>query len=319
MGLMHCGLIWVCPVCSAKIRAVRADTLADGSEAWTGAGHGVALVTLTIRHYNRQSLKLLTKHVTAAWRKAFSGRPWKNAQEVYGITGYARALEVTHGEANGWHVHLHVLFFLDRPWSQDRAEAFQGETAARWADACGAVGAYRPSAERGVKVDALAAGADPADMARYVMKGQDGKRAAFELADPDTKRGRNGHRTPFEILADFLTSGDAAEVELWQEYEGAMTGMRALTWSRGMRDILAELVELDDRTDAEIVEDETDGMVPVALIPAETWKAHVVRHRGRSLALLHAAEENGGEGVRALVTTWGLVWGRDVLTPTTQP
>jgi hypothetical protein len=313
MGLMHCGLIWVCPVCSAKIRAVRADTLAAGSMAWTGAGHGVALVTLTIRHYNRQSLKQLTKYVTAAWRKAFSGRPWKQAQADYGITGYARALEVTHGEANGWHVHLHVLFFLDRPWSQDRAEAFQGATAARWADACGAVGAYRPSAARGVRVDALGAGQDPADLARYVMKGQDGKRAAFELADPDTKRAKAGHRTPFEILADFLATGDAAEVELWQEYEQAMTGMRALVWSRGMRDLLAQLVELDDRTDEEIVQDDTEGMIPVAVIPADTWREHVVRHRGRSLELLHAAEAAGEAGVRSLVESWGLVWGRDVL------
>jgi hypothetical protein len=315
MGLMHCGLIWVCPVCSVKIRSVRADTLADGSNAWTEAGHGIALVTLTIRHYNRQSLKLLTKQVTAAWRKAFSGRPWKNAQAAYGIVGYARALEVTHGEANGWHVHLHVLFFLETAWSQDRADAFQGETGARWADACGSVGAYRPSAARGVRVDALGAGQDPSDMARYVMKGQDGKRAAFELADPDTKQAKAGHRTPFEILAGFLATGDADDVELWQEYEGAMTGMRALTWSRGMRDILAALVELDDRTDEEIVQDDTEGMLPLALIPAESWREHVVRHRGRSLALLHAAEESGQAGVRLLIESWGLVWGRDVLEP----
>ncbi|MGV9907604.1 protein rep [Streptomyces sp. NPDC003388] len=313
MGLMHCGLIWICPVCSAKIRAVRADTLAVGSVAWTGAGHGVALVTLTIRHYNRQALKQLTKYVTAAWRKAFSGRPWKAAQATYGITGYARALEVTHGEANGWHVHLHVLFFLDRPWSHDQAEAFQGETAARWADACGAVGAYRPSAERGVRVDVLAAGSDPSDLARYVMKGQDGKRAAFELADPDTKRGKAGHRTPFEILAAFVATGDADDLDLWQEYEGAMTGMRALVWSRGMKDILAELVDLDDRTDEEIVQDDTEGMIPVALIPADTWREHVVRHRGRSLELLHAAEAGAEAGVRSLIESWGLVWGRDVL------
>ncbi|MFF3420991.1 protein rep [Streptomyces sp. NPDC002698] len=316
LGLMHCGLIWICPVCSVKIRSVRADTLADGSTAWTQDGHGIALVTLTIRHYQSQPLKQLTKQVTAAWRKAFSGRPWKNAQATYGIVGYARALEVTYGEANGWHVHLHVLFFLDEAWSKDRADAFQGETGARWAEICGAVGAYKPSAARGVRVDALGAGQDPADMARYVMKGQDGKRAAFELADPDTKKAKTGHRTPFEILADFLTTGDVAEVELWHEYEGAMTGMRALVWSRGMRDILAELIELDDRTDEEIVQDDdADGMTPVALIPAEAWREHVVRHRGRSLALLHAAEESGQAGVRALIESWDLVWGRDVLDP----
>lgn len=316
LGLMHCGLIWICPVCSAKIRAVRADTLAAGSAAWSEAGHGVALVTLTIRHFRRQPLQMLTKQVTGAWRKAFTGRPWKSAQVTHGIVGYARALEVTHGSANGWHAHLHVLLFLDVPWSTDRSAAFQGETAARWADACEAVGAYRPSDERGVRVDALGAGQDPSDMARYVMKGQDGKRAAFELADPDTKRGRGGHRTPFEILADFLATGDAADVDLWQEYEGAMTGMRALVWSRGMREILAALVDLDDRTDEEIAsEDNADGMTPVALIPADTWRLHVVAHRGRSLALLHAAEELGMPGVRTLVESWDLVWGRDVLDP----
>lgn len=319
LGLMHCGLIWVCPVCSAKIRAVRADTLAEGSAAWCEAGHAVALVTLTIRHYARERLRDLVKKVAAAWRRAFTGRPWKTMQDRYGITGYARAMEVTHGEANGWHVHFHVLMFTERRWSQDRADAFRGEAAARWADACQAVGAYRPSDERGVRVDVLGKGADPSDMARYVMKGQDGKRAAFELADPDTKRGKHGHRTPFEILAAFVATADADDLDLWHAYEEAMTGQRALVWSRGMRDRLAELVELDDRTDAEIVEEEAEGMLPVALIPAETWKGHVVRHRGRALALLHAAEDGGQPALRALVASWGLQWGRDVLDPPEPP
>ena len=76
--------------------------------------------------------------------------------------------------------------------------------------------------------------------------------------------------------------------------------------------LLAELVDLDNRTDEEIAAEEVGGE-GLAIIPAETWYRAVVRYRGRSLVLLRAAEAGGVWAVRAVVESWGLVWGRDVL------
>jgi hypothetical protein len=137
------------------------------------------------------------------------------------------------------------------------------------------------------------------------------------MARADMKRGRKASRMPFEV-AEGAAAGLADDVELWHEYEYGAHGIRAMYWSNGLRALLGALVELDDRTDEEIAAEEVGGE-GVALIPAETWYRAVLRYRGRALQLLQAAEAGGPANVRALVASWGLVWGRDVLDPPEPP
>jgi hypothetical protein len=326
-GLATCGKIHICPVCGPKIRAVRADAMDGYGAAWEGAGHALAMMTLTMRHYERQSLGTLRKGdrhglVAAqhdAWILAFgdrAGKMWQRLMADHGIVGYVRAWEVTRGE-NGWHPHFHVLLWLERPWSADRAAAFEAAAFDRWSRALQRVGGYTVAEGRGLRVDTAAAG-DSGVMARYLTKLQDGsakfERVGQEMNRPDMKTGKRTSRTPFEILQAFADTGDADDLDLWLEYERGAFNVRALHWSRGMEARLNELVAVDTRTDAEIAAEEVGGE-PLALIPAETWHRAIVRHRGRSLALLRAAESLGQVGVRTLIESWGLVWGRDVLDP----
>jgi hypothetical protein len=281
------------------------------------------MMTLTLRHYRRMPLGTLRKRARSglvavqhdAWITAFgmrAGKMWQRLQRAYGVEGYVRVWECTQG-GNGWHPHFHVLLFLAAPWEQEQADEFERAARARWVLAVEKAGGYRPN-DKGCRVDLPKQG-DAGQFGRYLFKNQDGKarfgKLGQELARSDLKTGRKGSRMPFEV-AEGAANGVADDVSLWHEYEDGAYGVRAMYWSNGMRAKLADVVDLDERSDEEIAAEEIGGET-LAVIPTETWHGHVVRYRGRALELLKAAEKSGGAGVRALVESWGLVWGRDVL------
>jgi hypothetical protein len=321
-GVATCGKVHLCPCCGAKIRAARSDELQAAGTAWESGKHGLAMMTLTMRHYERQPLRVLVDQQRQAWRLAFgqnAGREWRAAKNALEIEGFVRAWECTHGP-NSWHPHYHVLFFLRVPWTVDQGEEFQRLAFRLWSAALQRVGAYLPAEfDRdgkpvGVRVDVAGRG-DAGVLSRYLMKFQDGKAGwtlGDELTRQDIKQGQGEHRTPFQIVRDFSETGDVDELELWHEFERGAYNLRALYWSQGMRAKLRDLVELDERTDAEIAAEQQDGE-PLAVIPAETWYQHIASVDGRSLELLHAAEAHAVTGVRRLIESWGLAWGTDVL------
>jgi replication protein len=315
-GVATCGKVHLCPCCGAKVRAARSDELQRGGTAWECDGCGLAMLTLTMRHYERQALRTLVDQQRDAWKLSFgmnAGRTWRAAKPAFGIEGYVRAWECTHGE-NGWHPHYHVLFFVTKPWTATQGEDFEALAFELWSAALTKVGAYMPDRAHGVRLD-IAGRGEGGTLSRYLMKFQDGKAGwsvGDEMTRQDIKEGREGHRTPFQIARDFLATGEARDFELWREFEAGAFNIRALYWSNGMRARLGMLVELDERTDAEIAAEKVGGD-PLAVIPAEIWYRAIVRWDGRSLALIRAAESLGEVGIRTLIESWGLVWGRDVL------
>lgn len=335
-GLWRCGSVWACPCCSAKVRAARAAELERLAVAWTDAGHGLAMATLTVRHWSRARLAPQLDGVAKSWQKVQAGAWWAGRtnkhgehfpgfKERYGLAGVTRAMEITHGD-NGWHTHLHVLIWTDAPMDRETAARMEGELYDKWLAKVTAAGLGKPTREHGVKVDPVRRGkAGAADLAKYVAKIQeaDGAERALgnEMTRGDLKTGRKGSRVPFEIIADHFRKGTAEDLELWREYEDATKGRRMLTWSRGLRDLLAELLDedLDDRTDEELAAADEGQGDEVAYFPLAPWREHIARVPGRRPALINAAQADGERGVRALVTAWGLVWGRDVLPPLQRP
>jgi hypothetical protein len=329
-GVVTCGSVHVCPCCSTSIRRVRQDELDQVGQFWECQSCGLVMMTLTMRHYERDPLDALEEMQRQAWKVGFgmnAGRTWREAKKSFGIRGFVRAWEVTHGP-NGWHCHYHVLLFLARPLASGRVLELQHLAFEVWSAALVKVGARMPVevSEKdgkpvGVKIDAPDRG-ESGQMARYLMKGQDGKTrwgVAAELTRQDVKQGQGGHRTPFEIARDAI-AGDARSVELWREFVATATGVRSLYWSNGLRKLLREMgFELDERNDNEVAADEAADGKPLACIPAATWYRHIARHKGRALALLKAAEKGGTTAVRALIESWGLIWGADVTEPEQLP
>jgi hypothetical protein len=59
LGLLKCGKLWLCPVCSAKIRNKRAEEISRAAVEWIGQGGTVVFVTFTARHAASHGLESL--------------------------------------------------------------------------------------------------------------------------------------------------------------------------------------------------------------------------------------------------------------------
>lgn len=267
-GLERCGSIWACPVCSAVIRAERAREIAAALEAAHQRGHGIAFVTLTLRHAAGDPLATNLDALLEAWRCVQRWASWKRLRRRLGHRGHIRSVEVTYG-ANGWHPHAHLAMIFARPLSEAARLRLESELAALWVRAVEKVGARLPSAEHGVNVR-LADG-DGVQIASYLAKvqetvGQQRLGIAKELARGDLKRGKAGSATPFELLDD--DTGSPRTRTLWAEYVAATKGRRAFGWSRGLRAYL--LPDDDELTDEEVLDNAESGDL-VGLIDGETW------------------------------------------------
>lgn len=308
-GLATCGSVWICPVCSAKIASSRKEDVSAVIEHALAEGVHVSMLTLTQRHHSGQRLAELWDGLIYAWDHVASGRRWEEFRAQMGWVGFVKATEVTVG-ANGWHTHLHVLCFTEEDvtstpyiWQRKQGRArrpYPVEVSSavdfianRWEEALAKKGIDFIADKGGIDWetarDARSAGA-------YVAKIQ-GNSGGNDLAAEATlggfKRARRGNRTPFQLLADIIEKADPADLKLWQEYEKASRGRRALTWSRGLRD-WAALGR--DKTDEEIAQEDLGG-ADVAVFNKEGWRK--VREAGAT-TLLRVLEEGG----RAAAYAW---------------
>jgi hypothetical protein len=322
-GLATCGSVWACPVCSAKIRNQRAVEISGATARWHRAGNSVLMSTFTFPHDMGMPLKELLPVVADGFRALISGRAWAGTparhiperpskrggmlpakyypakpglRDRLGIVGYIRSIEVTHG-ANGWHPHAHSLTYARGEMPAEDIVQLIVYQRKRWASWITGQGYRVPDAHHGVDV-AMCYSA--AEAGAYIAKTQDGASPGNELARSDLKQGRGGSRTPFEILDDFRWTGDAADLALWHEYERATKGHQCITWSKGLREILA----VEERTDEEIAAEETGGQ-DIAQISSAVW-CRIVTIPGLDAAVLDAAEDAGLIGINQLLARHGI-------------
>jgi hypothetical protein len=292
-GLVACGSIHACPVCSAHIRAVRSTDIEEAARRHLAGGGGLLFLTLTLRHHRGEALAGLLDGLMKAWTAAIRGMPWKRKRDAYGIVGFIRSLELTWGEANGWHPHLHLLVFTAAPLSPDALADLDGWLTSRWREQVVRRGLSAPDGEHGLVLEAVT---NAEGVTRYVAKVQDERALSLEMSRGDLKSGRGGRLMPFELLAA-AGDGEAWAVPLWREYEAATKGRRCIGWSRGLRDQLGLGDELEDED--VVLEDTTEQDELVATIVARDW--HAVCRQGLDAAVLDAAEEGGTEGVERVV------------------
>jgi hypothetical protein len=295
-GLATCGSIWACPVCSAKIRNHRSVEISTGAANWDRAGSAVYMITLTMPHDFGMPLAKLIPVIADSFRAIKQGRAWVRLRDSLGVVGTIRSMEVTHG-ANGWHPHLHVLFFLEGDPDAAKLADLAIHVRRTWARAITASGFRVPNAH-GVDIQRCYSAAEAG---QYIAKTQDGRSPGNELARGDLKSGRRGGRTPFEILDDFRWTGDRRDLELWHEYERATKGHQAISWSQHLREKLDLVAEAKDE---EVAAAEVGG-VDVAMIAVYQWK-RIVAVPGLSGWLLDLAEQGGIDAVNAALRSHGL-------------
>jgi hypothetical protein len=299
-GLTTCGSIWACPVCSAKIRNTRADEISAGAAGWDQAGNSVYMVTLTMPHDFGMKLARLMPVIADGFRSVISGRAWLRIREQIHVSGTIRSVEVTYG-LNGWHPHLHVLVFIEGDPGSEGLAALYSHVAGKWRRFITKAGYRPPDDQHGVVIERCTSAAQAG---AYIAKTQDGRAVGNELARADLKQGRAGHRTPFELLESFRWTGDIEDLAAWHEYEAATKGHQCITWSKGLRQLLAA----PEKSDEEIAAEEIGGDI-VTMIPAETWRA-VCAVPGLPAAILDGAERGGKAAVDVLLARYvlGIDW-----------
>jgi hypothetical protein len=215
LGLMQCGRIWLCPVCSAKIRHGRAEEITRAVVAWVGQGGRAYLVTFTARHAASDQLATLMdaiqgtradkakeiKRQPGAYQRLITGGTWAGRPERgldgirdrVGYIGMIRATEVTVGTVNGWHPHIHAVVLVGGRTEGERAdkrvvETFEpsGSALKEWQDQWRGVWtnhlakvdrSFKPSDRHGVDFKRLETVRDAEDLGQYIAKIQDGSKA----------------------------------------------------------------------------------------------------------------------------------------------
>lgn len=293
-GLMTCGSVWSCPVCTATIQERRRKEICD-AVAWAyDGGRQTAMVTLTFPHYRQNKLDDLIKKQADALARFRRGNVWSLFKKRSGWAGLIRALELTYG-ANGWHPHTHELWFVDGNFKVEDEKQFIVE---RWLNCCIKAGLVDASDELQIAAFKLYGVdiKDRCDSSDYLAKNDDAQHWGVdrELAKASTKQGRAVGLHPFGLLA-LARDGDKVAGARFVEYAKVMRGKRQLFWSHGLK----ELVGVDDLTDEEIAAKQDDKADLLGLITPLQWSW--VRKAGLRAEVLDAAELSGWIGVEAII------------------
>lgn len=258
-----CGSVWTCPICSRRINLGRQREIAAAYDLFVGAkaqlrpgvrNGDAMLVTLTLRHGVGDDLETLLDGLKLADRTAQKSYGYKrlvgykrtvnkvrvSVPSEVAYVGRISATELTHGK-NGWHPHLHQLWFFDRRLGADEVERIRADLFAAWRAACVKVGLPAPlefsKGGRALGVDVRRA----LSVEEYLTKFAHERQWApeRELASQHSKKGRAG-RTAFQLLADYA-QGDREAGALFRTFAGATLGRHQLQWSRGLLERLREL------------------------------------------------------------------------------
>lgn len=220
-GVYQCGSVWICPVCARRVAEGRREEIQTAINNAIKRGWGVALVTLTFPHGAGDVLTDILDKFTKAQSDFKSGRAAAAVRSGIGYIGEIRTLEVTHGQ-HGFHPHTHSLWISEKQLTKEEGEALESELFGLWLSACLKRGLPAPVREHGVDVRVARH-----DIAEYVSKWG----FAAELAGGVSKRGKNGSRNPWQLLAD-AAEGDKDAARLWRIFAQAFFGKRQLFWSK---------------------------------------------------------------------------------------
>lgn len=339
-GVQTCGSVWTCPICAARIASKRRDEMRAAMAAHRWDEHGkesggmVFLATYTFQHTAEEGgagcLDAQLTKLREAMRKLTSTRAYKETMEAAGSVGQIRAMEVTYGEINGWHPHVHQLIFANKGALEvDQRRGHVGETIYRrstlgrirklWARLLlnAGIGGFPLDRKGNPTADGMrpgeAFGRLRALLTRcftvqcgtyaddYIAKfGREGEDAAWGMADELAKGHtktprRTKHSTPWGLLCDVI-EGDSRAAWLFKEYAEAFHGKAQLFWSRGLKDRfgIGEVANEEIAATPEFRCNET-----VIKLTDEQWS--LILSRNARWHALVAAAKDGRLGVLALL------------------
>ena len=251
-GLAVCGS-HLCPVCGPRVASIRTEEVKAVLAKAKAEGLHPIMITLTLRHGPEDDLGTLMKAMKSGLRRWKQHRKYKDAKPS--IFGVIAATETTHGR-NGWHPHHHLIALVKAD-TQAKALRLVASLRKAWEASLKAEG--RDCGRSGFK----ATMAESAS--KYVAKWD----AAPEVAKAHEKKGRQGGRSPSELLRDAY-DGDKRAAVLWGQYAAAMKGKSVLRFSQGLK-AWAGLLDKSDEEAAAPSEAEAQHLIH--LIDGGVWEA----------------------------------------------
>lgn len=305
-GLTHCGSVWACPECAAKIQTRRAGENLTAIKWALAQGYHVSMMTLTATHNQSERLTGLMKRFVSAYARLGRSKTMKRVREGVGYIGCIRAMEMTYGHS-GWHYHAHVLYITEN----ESMKAFQADLRDAWLRALESEHVFDSGDERAARAardhafhveDMFANGVDESQcvsVADYLAKAasdweaglfdedaiREGreKGLAAETAMMNTKLGKSSNRTPFQLLRDaILVNPDdrdrdaeyMRDAALFIEYALATKGKKQIFWSKGLK----KMVGITDVSDEKLVEETEENGAIIYGLTREHWR--VLRRDG---------------------------------------
>lgn len=288
-GLMICGSVWTCPPCAAKISERRKQEITDATNKFTEGGGRLYMLSLTFSHGRADELAGTMKKFGVAMTHMRGQYAYKKLKREMGYVGDIRALEVTYGDANGFHPHEHDLWFASDKLTVRQQRALQSGVFACWLKSCQHAGLGLPSRQRGVDVKAMDSAADYlAKVGRESTWG-----TASELTKQHSKVGKAGRWSPFDLLR-LYEAGDKRMGALFIQFADAFFGKQQVRWSKGLKAMFG----VSEVTDEELAVQEAEDAKVIVEISAFEWRTILKQPYDVRALLLTLAETGGVDAVR---------------------
>ena len=247
-GLQTCKSAWNCPICAKRIANERRAEIVGYMNKHRATGGSVFFVTFTFPHNRTQELNDSMEKLALAEKYLKSGKGWSLIEDKFGILGTIRNIEVMLG-LNGWHPHIHSVFFLKDGHKGVDLEALRAALFDKWSSACVRAGLDAPSDEHGVDVRRGDAATN------YITKfGLEN-----ELTGWQAKVGGKSI-SPFDLLRIYKKTDNRgvklAAKNAFREYSEAFRYKKQLVISRKLMELYGESKnEGDNAIDGEIVQE----------------------------------------------------------------
>lgn len=269
-----CGSVWTCPICSRRINLSKQELIKSAYDLMIDKQQGDALmITFTIKHGSGDDLadlfsKLKSadevmqvsysyKEITRKTARKRGGGSFAHLRHI----GRISATEITYGNANGWHPHMHQLWFFDRKLTPYEIKRIRRQLWLEWEKACIAVGLPAPKERapdgRYLGVDVRRALSAAEYMAKFGTERQWAPEK--EIASQHVKVAKKGGKSPFQLLDEY-GRGDKRAGALFVKFAHATLGRHQLEFSKrlmkylkdaGIEDVGASDEELAARHDDE--------------------------------------------------------------------
>ncbi|GGY21255.1 hypothetical protein GCM10007386_57560 [Pseudoduganella dura] len=286
---MICGSVWTCPTCAAKISERRKLEIQRATTAFKAAGGALYMLTFTFSHSRHDDLAGLLGRFSKARTYMREQRAFKELKEEMGFVGDMRALEITYGDANGWHPHEHDLWLTTTPLTRVKSRKLVATLFELWVKACAKAGLALPNRKRGVDLKEM----DSADeyLAKFGRESTWG--TAAELTKQHIKKGKAGRSTSFDLLRMY-EAGDKRAGQLFIQFASAFFGKQQIRWSKGLKAMFG----VQEITDEELAKEEAEDSAIVTEIRGDEWAAVLHQPYDVRSAILDVAETGGADAVR---------------------